>query len=384
MRIGVEAKWLHRGPPSGRRVVRNLVTALTAVTGPEDELHLFLDGRSRGERAPSAGAELVPPERRHYVWAGNNGVSNVCVVPWAADALRLDAVVYQNFVPPARAARHARVAFVHDAIFETRPDLFTWSERLYFAPLRRLTAGADRVCTVSASERARLVTLGYATPERVDVVPNAVDAAFVPRERLSPAAIARVWLALGLHERFVLYAGRVSARKNVASLVRGMARLRARDLRLVVAGASDGTGEDLADAAARAGVADRVSLVGAVDDETLRVLYATATVFCCPSLDEGFGLTPLEAMAAGAPVIVSNVPALAETCGGAATLVNPTDDAAIAAAIDAIALDERRAAAMRDAGLARAAAFTWERSARQLLDSVHAAAAAPRARGPVA
>jgi len=372
VRIGIEAKWLHRGPPSGKRVVRNLVAALGRVAGADDELHLFLDARSREEPLSHAGAHLVPPERRHYVWAGNNGVSNVCVVPWAAEALKLDAVVYQNFVPP-RAVRHARVAFVHDAIFASRPEFFTLRERLYFAPLRRLTAGADRVCTVSAAERARLVSLGYAAPERVDVVPNAVDGAFVPRERLAPGALARVRLALGLPERFVLYAGRVSARKNVASLVRAMAWLRARDLELVVAGAPDGTCEDLADVAAAAGVLDRVRLLGAVDDETLRVLYAAATVFCFPSLDEGFGLTPLEAMAAGTPAVVSNVPALAETCGGAATLVEPTVPAEIATAIDAVALDPARHAAMRAAGLKRAAAFTWEQSAQRLLDSVRAA-----------
>jgi len=377
VRIGVEAKWLHRGPPSGRRVVRNLVAALAASAETEGaggaELHLFLDARSRDEPVSHAGAHLVPPERRHYVWARNNGVSNVFVVPPVADALGLDAVVYQNFVPPRRLTRHARVAFVYDAIFATRPELFTWRERLYFAPMRRLAAGADRVCTISATERARLVDHGYARPERVDVVPMAVDGVFVPRERLAPGAIARVRLALDLPERFVLYVGRVTARKNVASLVRAMAYVRARDLGLVVVGSPDGTCDDLDDVAAATGVLDRVRVLGAVDDEVLRVLYAAATVFCFPSLDEGFGLTPLEAMAAGTPAVVSNVPALAETCGDAAVLVDPLDVRAIASAIDALALDECRHAAARAAGLKHAAAFTWERSASRLLASVRAA-----------
>jgi glycosyltransferase involved in cell wall biosynthesis len=373
VRIGIEAKWLHRGPPSGTRVVRNLVAALGRVAGEDDELHLFLDARSRHEPMSHAGAHLVPPERRHYVWAGNNGVSNVCVVPWAAEALKLDAVVYQNFVPP-RAVRHARVAFVYDAIFATRPEAFTWRERLYFAPLRRLTAGADRVCTISRAERERLVRLGYATPERVDVVPIAVESAFVPAERLDAARVALVRARVSPPERFVLYAGRLTARKNVAALVRAMAHVTS-GLPLLVVGQADRTCEDLGAVAEAAGVADRVRLLGAVDDETLRVLYAAATVFCFPSLDEGFGLTPLEAMAAGTPAVVSNVPALAETCGDAAALVDPTDPAAIGAAIDAIALDGARHAAMREAGLRRAAAFSWEASARTLLASVRAAVA---------
>lgn len=361
MRLGVEAKWLHRGPPSGRRVVRNLVRALAADGG--HELHLFVD-------ADAPVPDGVRAERCHRVWAGNNGLSNVCVVPRVADALGLDAVVYQNFAPPA--ARHARVAFVHDAIFATRPELFTWRERAYFAPLRWLVPRADRVCTVSRSERARLVRRGFARGDRVDVVPNAVDDAFVPRERLDPRLVARVRAALGVPERFVLYAGRVTARKNVATLVRAMARVRA-PLPLLVAGAADGTAADLGAVAAAAGVAARVRLLGGVDDDALRVLYATATVFCFPSLDEGFGLTPLEAMAAGTPAVVSHAPALVETCGGAAVHVDPADADAIAAAIDALAADPARRATMRAAGLRRAGDFTWARSARLLLDSVRAA-----------
>ena len=142
MKIGIEAKWLFRGPPSGCRVVRNLVNALVAIGGT-DELHLFLDQRARSEPTPAG----IAPERCHYVWAGNNQLSNVFVVPRMADRLRLDAVVYQNLSPGK--AKHARIAFVHDVIFESHPQFFTRTERLYFRPLRYLAARADRVCTVS-------------------------------------------------------------------------------------------------------------------------------------------------------------------------------------------------------------------------------------------
>jgi glycosyltransferase involved in cell wall biosynthesis len=368
MKIGIEAKWLFDGPPSGQRVVANLVRGLTDVA-TNDEVHLFLDERARGEALPTD----VPADRRHYIWARNNQLANVFVVPRAADRLGLDAVVYQNFAPPRSQARHARVAFVHDVIFESHPEFFTRRERLYFKPLRYLTHRADRVCTVSGSERSRLVRYGYASEDRVDVVPNAVDEAFAPREHQSDVESESVLERFNAPERFVLYAGRLNVRKNVAALVRAVAHLEARDLQLLVVGAPDRTAENLAGIAATVGVQDRVRLLGRVSDAELRVLYSAATVFCFPSLDEGFGLCPLEAMASGTPAVVSNAPVMVETCGDAAVYVDPRNPQAIAAAIDELASNASRHTELRYAGIERARTFNWNDSARRLLASVHAA-----------
>lgn len=374
MKIGIEAKWLFRGPPSGSRVVRNLVSALAARDG-DDEFHLFLDERARSEPIPNG----IPADRCHYVWARNNQLANVFVVPRHADRLGLDAVVYQNFSPPPSAAKHARIAFVHDVIFESHPAFFTRRERLYFTPLKYLSARATRVCTVSASERTRLVQFGYASAERVDVVPNAVDDAVANGDSLPAGARHHVLSALGAEGRFVLYAGRLNARKNVASLVRAMAHVNDVGLSLVIVGAADRTSVDLGALAAAVGVADRVRLLGAVSDAELRVLYAAATIFCFPSLDEGFGLCPLEAMASGTPSVVSNVPAMVETCGDAAVYIDPNDPVAIATAIDALVGDDARMSALRIAGRARARSFSWDRSAELLLASVRSAVGQSRA-----
>ena len=374
MRIGIEARWLFRGPPSGRRVVRNLIRGLARVA-PHDELHLFLDSRDRSETLPIA----LPNERCHYVWGGNHQLANLFVVPRAADRVRLDAVVYQNFVPPRSGARHARLAFVHDVIFESHPAFFTRRERLYFSTLRYLTARADRVCTVSNTERDRLVRLRYARADRVDVVPNSVDERFSPRERLPRVATDAVLERFGVPDAYVLYAGRLNARKNVAALVRAIALVRTPKLPLVIAGAPDATTTDLSRVAVEAGVEDRVHLLGFVNDDELRALYARATVFCLASLDEGFGLGPLEAMACGTPAIVSNLPVMVETCADAAVYVDPSDPAAIALAIDGLVGDLARRTALRSAGLERASAFTEQRSAERLLRSVQAAVQQPRA-----
>ena len=282
-------------------------------------------------------------------------------------------------MPPRSSARHARLAFVHDVIFESHPAFFTRRERLYFSTLRYLTARADRVCTVSNTERDRLVRLRYARADRVDVVPNSVDERFSPREGLPRAATDALLERLGVPDAFVLYAGRLNARKNVAALVRAIALVRTTNLPLVIAGAADSTTTDLSRIAADAGVAHRVRLLGPVNDDELGALYAAATVFCFASLDEGFGLGPLEAMACGTPAIVSNLPVLVETCADAAVYVDPSDPAAIASAIDGLVGDLARRTALRSAGLERARGFTAQRAAERLLCSVQAAVQQPRA-----
>jgi glycosyltransferase involved in cell wall biosynthesis len=373
MKIGIDAKWFFEGPPSGRRVVRSLVRSLVEVAGPDDELHFFLDARSRAN-VPAD----VSPEQCHYVWGSVNQLSNVFLVPREADRLRLDAVVYQNFSPLLAGVRHARIAFIHGVAFADRPEFFTWQERMYFAPLRTLASRADRVCTVSESEKRRIVRLGYARGDRVDVVPNGVDDAFVPRVELNASQVDAVLADVAVHEPFVLYVGRLSAGKNVSALVRAMAHVATPNLTLVIAGAADRTCRDLPLVAHRAGVADRVHFVGPMEDDSLRALYVAAAVFCFPSLDESFGLPPLEAMASGTPVVVSDLPAIRETCGDAAIYVDSADPLAIAGAIDALMRDPVRREELREAGFRRARTFAWHRSAERLLDSVRAAVASRR------
>jgi len=366
MRIGFDAKWLTSGPPSGRRVVAGLLRHLQAEAGGDD-VHVFLD-----DRTPRAADEAqVDADRRHFVWARNNQLANLFVVPRRADQLQLDVVVYQNFAPPRALARHRRIAFVYDAIAETRPRDFRWRERLYLAPLRTLAAQADRVCTISLAEQRRLTALRYATPDRIDVVALGVDPQFVPREALSPARVEAILAEHDLAGPFVLYAGRVNARKNVETLVRAFARIADPAISLVVAGDADGTATPLPALAQSLGVASRVRFLERVDDETLRTLYASAALYVYPSLDEGFGLCPLEAMAAGTPTLVSDIPVLREVCGDAAQYVDSRDAGALAAAIAAIMGDGVLRTSLGARGRARAASFTWSAAARSLLAAVH-------------
>jgi glycosyltransferase involved in cell wall biosynthesis len=158
----------------------------------------------------------------------------------------------------------------------------------------------------------------------------------------------------------VLWVGTVEPRKNLPTLLEAFRRL-PDDVTLVLAG-PEGWQEDLADH--RAGLEERIRTPGFVDAGDLAALYAGADVFCYPSLLEGFGMPVLEAMAQGAPVVTSAGTATAEVAGDAGLLVEPTDPEALAAALGAVLDDEALAARLRSAGLARAATYTWERTAR--------------------
>ncbi|MBD0290061.1 MAG: glycosyltransferase family 4 protein [Thermoleophilia bacterium] len=213
-----------------------------------------------------------------------------------------------------------------------------------------------------ATRRDLLETVGL--PEaRVTVVPNGVDhEIFRPREG-------------GSEEPYVLFVGSEHPRKNLATVFRALARLvrdaRFRRLRLVKVGGPGGgearfREQTLASLAA-AGVEDRVTFVERLEAEGLAGLYAHARCFVLPSLHEGFGLPPLEAMACGCPVVASNAAALPELVGDAGLLVDPLDDRALADALAAVLADDGLYADLRARGLARAAEFSWERTARETL-----------------
>ena len=168
----------------------------------------------------------------------------------------------------------------------------------------------------------------------------------------------------------MLSLGTVEPRKNLATLVAAFGRLpdalRQTHL-LVVAGAEGWLRVDPESLAAAAGVGDRLRCLGAVDEADLPLLYAGAAAFAYPSLYEGFGLPPLEAMACGAPVVTSNTSSLPEVVGEAAVLVDPTSVDSVRDGLAAVLADGERRRALRAAGLARAAEFSWERTARETL-----------------
>ena len=244
---------------------------------------------------------------------------------------------------------------VHDLAIYRNPRWFPggqWLSTKLLVPrsLRRARA----VIAVSRSTARDLEELFGVAGERVSVVHHGVGREFRPR----PAAEARE--RLGLPERFILFVGTIEPRKNLETLLDAWAMVRDR-LPLVIAGGWGWRYEGIAARLDRLGPG--VRLLGAVAPTDLPDLYSAATCLAHPAWYEGFGLTPLESMACGTPVVCSNNSSLPEVVGDAAITVDAADSAALAAGLERLCGDTELHLDLRRRGLVRAAEFTWARSA---------------------
>ncbi len=265
-----------------------------------------------------------------------------------------------------------QVVTVHDATFADTPECFSRPFAAWYRFLiPRLARRVRRVMTVSQFSRRRLAELTGLAEADIDVVYNGVDARFTPPTADAVAAARRRY---GLPGPYVLTLGSTEPRKNLSTLLRAWPRVAGRrpDLTLAVAGGGNrifaGTGID---PAALAGV----RLLGYVDDDHLPALYGGCEAFAFPSVYEGFGLPPLEAMACGAAVVCSDATALPEVVGDAAVLVDPRDADAMADAIVRVTDDLALRADLAVRGRARAARFGWDASAEQAWAVLERAAA---------
>jgi glycosyltransferase involved in cell wall biosynthesis len=259
-----------------------------------------------------------------------------------------------------------QVVVIHDAAFLTPQASQTLAFRAAYTQLvRRIVQQAHGVITVSEFSRGELITRLGARPEQVRVVPNGVSPGF------RPMPTDHVRAAHGLPDRYLLFVGSLEPRKNLRTLLAAVRRLaesgRLDDHRLVLVGCAGANFRDdgLAQAIAEAG--PLVQRLGYVADQDLPALYAGASAFIYPSLYEGFGLPPLEAMACGAPVIASDATALPEVVGEAGLLFPPHDVDALADAIQRVISDAALRGELTRRGLARAAGFSWEHAARRTL-----------------
>lgn len=279
----------------------------------------------------------------------------------AREAARKGAQVLHVPTPaPVRGGRLPLIVTVQDLLPLRLPHLFTRETRahtrLYLPFVRRAT----RIITPSAYTRAEVIELLGLTEDRVVAIPLGCAERFVSRA-VDREALRRDH---GIEGPYVLCVGTLEPRKNLTSVLGAFRRVSAAvpDVELVIAGGRGWRNEAFERALGREG-ARRLRLTGFVPDERLVELYAGAACFLYPSLGEGFGLPPLEAMACGAPVVASDRPALDEVCGDAALIAPPQDVDALAAHVVAVLSDGALAERMRKAGIARAGRFTWPAAA---------------------
>ena len=286
--------------------------------------------------------------------------------PWASQRDRLQllhAPVYVGpLVPPC-----PLVVTIHDLSFYLYPELFRRFNRLYLQQLTRQTVRrAVQVIADSESTRTDILRVLDVPPEKVVTIPAGVGEEMQPLQ--DPEPVRELRQCYELPERMILFLGTLEPRKNVLAVIEAYALLRQCPSfahGLVIAGGKGWYYEEIYTRVEQLGLRDAVIFPGYVPDAELPIWYNAADLFVYPSLYEGFGLPPLEAMACGTPVIVSNVSSLPEVVGEAGLAVPPQDTQALADAIQTLLDDPERRQALREAGLARARQYSWKSTALQ-------------------
>jgi glycosyltransferase involved in cell wall biosynthesis len=242
---------------------------------------------------------------------------------------------------------------------------------------RRGLTRANRVIAVSDATRRDVESLMGVPPERIRRVYNAPDPGFQTGEsRCNLDEQQRIMERYQINYPFLLYAGNIRRHKNVPRLVEAFAVVRDqlrshpvyKDLRLVIIGDTISQHPAVRQTVIKSRVEPVVRFLGFVPFETLRCFYETAAAFVFPSRYEGFGLPPLEAMACGAPVVASNTSSLPEVVGDAAILINPENVFDIARGIRDVLLDDALRQSLIRRGRQQASRFSWEQTARQVLE----------------
>ncbi|MCS6951843.1 MAG: glycosyltransferase family 1 protein [Bryobacterales bacterium] len=332
MRIALDATYSVGDRPTGVGVYcREILRALAAAHPEVSFLYCYRPHRFLA----SLGAAVPANGRRRIFWE-----------TWTPAAALFHGL--NQRLPRARLRR--AVATFHD-LFVLTGDYATPEFRARFAAqAREAAARSDLIIAVSQFTARQVRDLLGVESARVRVVPHGI------KLRPAPSGVAR--------ERLILHVGAIQRRKNIVRLIEAFERIEP-GWRLALAGGSGYGAEEILDRIRRSSRRDDIEVLGYVSEERLAELYARAAVLAFPSLEEGFGLPVLEAMASGVPVLTSNRSAPAEIAGNAAVLVDPEDSEAIAHGLQALLADSSLREKLVTEGYKRAAEFSWERAAAQ-------------------
>jgi glycosyltransferase involved in cell wall biosynthesis len=345
--------------------IQNLLSHLPEVD-PHIDYTVFLGERRYPGRA---GLDLrfsrLPTQRplARILW-------EQAIQPWSAREAGLDLIHGTAFVGP-QFSTCPFVITVHDLSFLSYPQNFPALNRTYLRMFTRMSVRrARRIIAVSESTKRDLMRYYGVSGDRVDVVHNGVDPMFRPMPAADVAAFRR---QRHLPERFILFVGTLEPRKNVTRLVEAYARLPRPRPPLMLLGGKGWLYDEIFARLESLDLQGEVKFVGYVPVEELALWYNAAGLFVYPSLYEGFGLPPLEAMACGTPVVASSASSLPEVVGNAGLLVDPTSSEALAEGMRRVLADQGLRETMRSAGLARAKDFSWQTAAAYTVTSYHRA-----------
>lgn len=368
MRIGFDAtSAVSQGGGIGR-YTRELLRALAEVDS-KNKYRVFYASRTRPHPLPPLPANFhITPLPFHDIWLAR--LWHRARVPFLVNWITgpIDIFHSPDFTLPPTSRRTRTLLTVHDLSFVRDPESAAPGLRRYLeVVVPRSVARADHILADSLATRDDLVELYGTAPQKISVLYSGVNDTFQPVKNLKAleAVRARYTLRSG---PFILAVSSLQPRKNFVRLIQAFAQLPHPDLNLVIAGGRGWLYDSIFAEVERLKLNGRVIFPGFVADTDLPALYSAARVLAYPSLYEGFGLPMLEAMACGTPVVASTASCLPEVAGDAALLVPPTDVEALAHALDQTLNDENVRAQLIAKGAERVLQFSWEKSARELVE----------------
>lgn len=341
------------------RYVQCLAEHLGAFRGTDELQWFYFDFRRKGH-----GLNLPDARERAVRWIPGRIVQaawkTVRMPPYDWFAGPADVYHFTNFIRPPL-TRGASVVSIYDVSFLRFPDAAEPANLAYLrAHIGRTVRKADAIVTISEFSKQEIVELLHADPERVHAIYPGVN----HRKSLpDAAAVRRARVELGLDGPYLLFVGTLEPRKNIPLLVDAFDRLRDYPGSLVLAGMKGWRTEPILAHIAQSSRHDRIHVLDYVPDCHLPALYAEADLFVFPSLYEGFGFPPLEAMTYGTPVVSSTGGALAEVLGDAALLIPDYDPDHWAQTLASLLADPRRRTQLAERGREHPALYTWERAA---------------------
>jgi glycosyltransferase involved in cell wall biosynthesis len=376
MKIGISTSVMQRGKSGVGQYVLALVRALLAQNRRHD-LTLFVleqDVPLFAFAVPSV--RIIPVDEKHRS-AVRNILWHQFQLPRLARELELDVLHVPSYRRMLARKPCAMVATIHDLAPFRLPGKYDWLRMFYGRVVARwLARRQDQIIAVSQFTADDIVNFFSAAPERIQVIPNGLDhSRFKPGDRLT--AKRQVALAHGLERPFFLYVARLEhPAKNHLRLIEAFERFKratGSDWELVLGGSDWHGAETIHERIRQSTCAAAIRTLGFVSDAELPSLYRAADLFVFPSLFEGFGLPPAEAMACGCPVLSSPRGALGEVIGDAAVRLDPESVEDLERQLTRYATDESARAALVAEGIRRAAQFDWKRTAGATLEVYSAA-----------
>jgi len=362
MRIGIDARLVYYSQAGITQYTLRLIQGLAEI----DRENEFIILQSRKDKHTIAVDK--PNFKRVSLWTPSHHRLEQYTLHIEISGLDLDVLHSPDFIPPFRSS-YKSIITVHDLAFLLYPHFLTRESARYYGQIDQAVKRADHIIAVSESTKRDTIRLLGVPEHKITVIYESANRIYQPIN--DHEILERTRDKYRINRDFILFVGTIEPRKNVPTLLRAYRQLLdsyKTDVKLVIVGRRGWLSEEVFTLVDQLKLGDDVLFLGRVPIEDLLYLYNAAQLLVQPSFYEGFGLPPLEAMACGTPVVVSNVSSLPEVVGDAGVLVDPQEVSELTVAIWRVLTDSALRNDLITKGLRRARCFSWEKTALQTLE----------------